>query len=200
MIYLGMDVSSKIFVGYAINEKKKVVFEGEVEPTRLGLRRLIGKLGKETKLVVFEAGNQLKWIALTLKKMEGVEIHVVHPNEIKWISESSGKTDKIDAKTVSAPCPRGHAAPEGPHSRREDTGVTGADQREGHPAKQASSINQQFTRTDETGGVSAAGEVFSKSGLGRNPLETEGWPDSEEHYRELHEGHREFGGSRRRVN
>ena len=101
MIYLGMDVSSKSFVGYAINEKKKVVFEGEVEPTRLGLRRLIGKLGKETKLVVFEAGNQLKWIALTLKKMEGVEVHVVHPNEIKWISESSGKTDKIDAKKLA---------------------------------------------------------------------------------------------------
>ena len=28
---------------------------------------MIKGLGKQTKLVVFEAGNQLKWIALTLK-------------------------------------------------------------------------------------------------------------------------------------
>ena len=33
--------------------------------------------------------------------MEGVEIHVVHPNEIKWISQSSGKTDKIDARKLA---------------------------------------------------------------------------------------------------
>jgi transposase len=51
--------------------------------------------------VVFEAGNQLKWIALLLKKLPGVEIHVVHPNEIKWINQSSGKTDKIDAKKLA---------------------------------------------------------------------------------------------------
>jgi transposase len=33
--------------------------------------------------------------------MEGVEIHVVHPNEIKWINQSSGKPDKIDARKLA---------------------------------------------------------------------------------------------------
>ena len=59
---------------HAINSKNKVVFKGEIAPTRGVLRRLMGGLGPESKLVVFEAGNQLKWIALTLKKMAGVEI------------------------------------------------------------------------------------------------------------------------------
>ena len=101
MIYIGMDISSKSFTVHAINERKKVVFKGDIKPTRAGLRGMINELGKETKLVVFEAGNQLKWIALTLKKMKGVQIHVVHPNEIKWINQSSGKTDKIDARKLA---------------------------------------------------------------------------------------------------
>jgi transposase len=101
MIYLGMDISSKSFVVHAINEKKQVIFSGEIEPTRYGLKKLMKGLGEEEKLVVFEAGNQLKWIALTLKKMAGVHIHVVHPNEIKWINQSSGKTDKIDARKLA---------------------------------------------------------------------------------------------------
>ena len=101
MIYIGMDVSSKSFTIHAINEAKKLVFKGDISATRAGLRAMIGRLGSQTKLVVFEAGNQLKWIALTLKKIKGVHLHVVHPNEIKWINQSSGKTDKIDARKLA---------------------------------------------------------------------------------------------------
>ena len=101
MIFIGMDVSSKSFTIHAINEAKKLVFKGDISATRAGLRAMIGRLGSQTKLVVFEAGNQLKWIALTLKKIKGVHLHVVHPNEIKWINQSSGKTDKIDARKLA---------------------------------------------------------------------------------------------------
>ena len=101
MIYIGMDISSKSFTIHAINEAKKTVFKGEIKPTRAGLRNMIKEMGNQTKLVVFEAGNQLKWIALTLKKIKSVHIHVVHPNEIKWINQSSGKTDKIDARKLA---------------------------------------------------------------------------------------------------
>ena len=103
MIYVGMDVSSKSFMVHAINGKKKVVFKGEIAPTRASLRDLVRKkLGAETKLVVFEAGNQMKWIADCLKKEQTVMVHVVHPNQVKWIAESGGKkTDKVDAKKLA---------------------------------------------------------------------------------------------------
>lgn len=101
MIYIGIDISSKSFMVHAINEKKQVVFNEEIRPSRYGLKQMIEKLGKQTKLVVFEAGNQLKWVALTLLKIPGVHTHVVHPNEIKWINQSSAKTDKIDAKKLA---------------------------------------------------------------------------------------------------
>ena len=97
MIYVGMDISSKSFMVHAIDSSNKVVFRGEIKPTRQGLCRMIQQLGRQTKLIVFEAGNQLKWVALELKKIKGVHLHVVHPNEIKWINQSSAKTDKIDA-------------------------------------------------------------------------------------------------------
>lgn len=101
MIYIGMDISSKSFTVHAVNSRKKIVFKGDIKPTRAGLKSMIKELGNQSKLVVFEAGNQLKWIALTLKKIQGVHVHVVHPNEIKWINQSSGKTDKIDARKLA---------------------------------------------------------------------------------------------------
>lgn len=101
MIYVGMDISSKSFMVHAIDSKNKLVFKGEIKPTRQGLRQLIKQLGRQTKLVVFEAGNQLKWIALELEQIKGVRLHVVHPNEIKWINQSSAKTDKIDARKLA---------------------------------------------------------------------------------------------------
>ena len=60
MIYVGMDVGSKSFVIHAVNDKRELVFKGEIRPTKTGRRKLVKDLDKETKLVVFEAGNQLE--------------------------------------------------------------------------------------------------------------------------------------------
>jgi len=98
MMYVGLDVSSKSFVVHAVDEKKRVVKREEIEPTRVARRKLCQGLGNETKLMAFEAGNQMKWIADTLKTQPGVHVHVVHPNEVKWIAESGGKkTDRMRA-------------------------------------------------------------------------------------------------------
>lgn len=102
MIFVGMDISSKSFVVHAVKDNKKVVINGQsYSPNKAGLRKMLSDLGKQTKLIVIEAGNQLKWIALYLKKQEGVHLHVVHPNEIKWITHSGKKTDKVDAKKMA---------------------------------------------------------------------------------------------------
>ncbi len=86
---------------HAIDEKKRVVFKEEITPTRSGLERMLNAVGPQQKVVAFEAGNQMKWLALYLKKKETVKVHVVHPNEVKWITESKGKTDKVDAKKLA---------------------------------------------------------------------------------------------------
>lgn len=101
MLYVGLDVSGKSLVAYAVNERKQRVFEGEQPASRVGLRTLLRAVGVGGKLVGFEAGNQMKWIAETLKKIEGIQVHVGHPNEVKWITESRGKTDRVDAKKLA---------------------------------------------------------------------------------------------------
>jgi len=96
-----MDISSKDFMINAIDERKKVKFKGAIAPTRKSLRELIAVLGLEKKIFIFESGNQMKWIA-DFFKSQGEAIHVVHPNEVKWITQSSGKkTDKVDAKKLA---------------------------------------------------------------------------------------------------
>jgi transposase len=114
MLYVGIDLSSKSFVVHAIDEKKRVVLSSEVSASREGLRRLVRELGPRSKLVIFEAGNQLKWIADFWKKQAGTRLHVVHPNEVKWISASSGKTDKVDARKL-AELGRGELLPRAVH-------------------------------------------------------------------------------------
>lgn len=101
MVYIGMDVSSKEFVVHVLDQRKHAVFEGRILPSPAGLRKLIRDIGVGPKLFVFEAGNQMKWIALMLMRQAGVRIHVVHPNEVKWISQSNGKTDKVDARKLA---------------------------------------------------------------------------------------------------
>ena len=102
MIFVGMDISSKDFIVHAVKDNKKVVINGQsYSPTKAGLKKMLKDLGAQTKYIVIEAGNQLKWIALYLKKQKGVHLHVVHPNEIKWIIKSGKKTDKVDAKKMA---------------------------------------------------------------------------------------------------
>jgi transposase len=114
MLYVGIDLSSKSFVVHAIDERKRVVLRSEVAASREGFRRVVRELGPGAKLVVFEAGNQLKWVADFWKKQTGVQVHVVHPNEVKWISASSGKTDAVDARKL-AELARGDLLPRAVH-------------------------------------------------------------------------------------
>lgn len=101
MIYVGMDLSSKDFVVHAVNHRKQIVYQGAIAPSRAGLRELMKALPCDRKVIVYEAGNQMKWVSLTLKRMEDVRPHPVHPNEVKWIVSCRGKTDKIDARKLA---------------------------------------------------------------------------------------------------
>jgi len=47
MIYIGMDISSKSFTIHAINNRKKIVFKGDIKPTRAGLKGMINELGNQ---------------------------------------------------------------------------------------------------------------------------------------------------------
>jgi hypothetical protein len=75
---------------------------------------LLRQVGAGAKLVAFEAGNQLKWIAETVKTIDGVQVPVGPPTEVKWMTESRGKTDRVDAKKL-AELARGGLLPRAVH-------------------------------------------------------------------------------------
>ncbi|TYO95238.1 hypothetical protein EDC39_1202 [Geothermobacter ehrlichii] len=45
----------------------------------------------------------MKGLAEALQGCDSVDLHVVHPNELKWISKSSSKTDKVDTRKMAEP-------------------------------------------------------------------------------------------------
>lgn len=101
MNYVGMDISSKSFMVHAIDNRKKKLLEAEIGPSREGLRQMLKQLPVGPKIVAYEAGNQMKWVSLFLKKQEDVTPYPVHPNEVKWIVSSRGKTDKVDSRKLA---------------------------------------------------------------------------------------------------
>jgi transposase len=62
---------------------------------------MLKQLPAGPKIVAYEAGNQMKWVSLFLKKQDDVTPYPVHPNEVKWIVSSRGKTDKVDARKLA---------------------------------------------------------------------------------------------------
>lgn len=101
MLYVESGGSGKSIVGSVVDECECKVFEGECPSSRAGLLALMTWVGEGAKLVVVEAGNQLKWVAESLKRLPAVQLHVINANESKWISASSGKTDRINAKKLA---------------------------------------------------------------------------------------------------
>ena len=101
MLSVGLDVSGTSSAAYAVTERKQCVYEGSVASSRAGVRALMRRLGAGAKLVVFEAGNQRKWVAETLKQLTGIQVPVGHPNEVQWSTESRGKTDRVEAKKLA---------------------------------------------------------------------------------------------------
>jgi transposase len=101
MGYVGWDVSGKSLVVSAVNERKQRVSAGEQPASRAGLRALLRQVGVGAQLVVFEAGHQMKGIAETVKTLTEVPRHVVHPHEVKGITESRGQTDRVEAKKLA---------------------------------------------------------------------------------------------------
>lgn len=101
MVYVGLDVRGKSLVVYAVNERTRGVVQGEGTSSRAGLRALVQQVGAGAKRIAFEAGTQRKWIAETVKRIPEGQGPVVHPHEVKWITERRGKTDRVDAKKLA---------------------------------------------------------------------------------------------------
>lgn len=97
-ITIGIDLGDKTSRCCALDEEGEVLFERSVATTKKGLAQRFGALGKCR--VALEVGTHSGWVSRLLKSF-GHEVIVANARQVKLISQSSRKDDKLDAQMLA---------------------------------------------------------------------------------------------------
>ena len=81
-----------------MNESGEVVKEASVATSKKGLTQVFAVL-KRSRIAV-EVGTHSPWVSRLLKSL-GHEVYVANPRQLKLISQSSRKDDRVDAQTLA---------------------------------------------------------------------------------------------------
>jgi transposase len=95
---IGMDLGDRTSRYCMLNESGEVVKEASVATTKKGLTQVFAAL-KRSRIAI-EVGTHSPWISRLLKQL-GHEVFVANPRQLKLISQSSRKDDRVDAQTLA---------------------------------------------------------------------------------------------------
>jgi transposase len=94
---IGMDLGDKQSRYCVLNGAGEVVREGAVATTKKGLAKVFAIRGCR---VAIEVGTHSPWVSRLLESL-GHEVIVANPRQVKLISSSSRKDDRMDAETLA---------------------------------------------------------------------------------------------------
>ncbi|MGH9620692.1 MAG: IS110 family transposase [Bryobacteraceae bacterium] len=97
-VTVGVDLGDKSSRCCAIGESGEVLFERSVTTTKKGMAQLFGVLGRCR--VALEVGTHSPWVSRLLAGL-GQEVIVANARQVKLISQSTRKDDKLDAQTLA---------------------------------------------------------------------------------------------------
>ena len=97
-ITIGMDLGDKTSRYCMLNHGGEVLREGQVTTTKAGMVEAFGSLG-QTRMAI-EVGTHSPWVSRLLQEL-GHEVVVANPKQVKLITESSRKDDRLDAQTLA---------------------------------------------------------------------------------------------------
>lgn len=97
-ISIGLDLGDQHSRYCLLRGDGQVLKEGRVEMTKSALAEMFGKMGRAR--IAIEAGTHSPWVSRLLEH-SGHEVIVANPRQVKLISESSRKTDRVDAQTLA---------------------------------------------------------------------------------------------------
>jgi transposase len=97
-ITIGMDLGDKSSCYCVLNGQGEVIKEGKVATTRKGLGQAFGALRRYRMAI--EVGTHSPWASRWLSQM-GHEVIVANARQVKLISQSSRKDDRLDAQTLA---------------------------------------------------------------------------------------------------
>jgi transposase len=97
-ITIGLDLGDKTSCYCALDESGEVLFERSVSTTKKGFSQVFGALARCR--IALEVGGHSPWVSRLLKSF-GHEVIVANARQVKLITQSSRKNDKLDAQTLA---------------------------------------------------------------------------------------------------
>jgi transposase len=95
---IGMDLGDKTSRYCGLDEDGEVLLERSVATTKKGLTQVFGALARCR--VALEVGTHSPWVSRLLKSF-GHEVIVANARQVKLITQSTRKNDKLDAHTLA---------------------------------------------------------------------------------------------------
>src|ERR1700689_4447708 len=95
---IGMDLGDRTSRYCILDGNGEQVREGSVGTTKAAMTQLYGQLKKSR--IALEVGTHSPWISRLLNAM-GHEVIVANPRQLKLITESSRKNDRVDAEMLA---------------------------------------------------------------------------------------------------
>jgi len=97
-VTIGMDLGDKTSRYCMLDNDGEILREGQVATTKAGIVEAFGSLGRVR--IAIEVGTHSPWVSRLLQKL-GHEVIVANPRQVKLITESSRKDDRLDAQTLA---------------------------------------------------------------------------------------------------
>src|SRR5215467_8074203 len=97
-VTIGMDLGDRNSRYCLLSHEGDILREGEVATTKAGMTGTFGRFGR-TRIAI-EVGTHSPWVSRLLQSF-GHELIVANPRQVKLITESSRKDDRLDAQTLA---------------------------------------------------------------------------------------------------
>ena len=95
---IGMDLGDKTSHYYVLDSEGEMVREGTVATTKKGMKQRFGNIPRCR--IAIEVGTHSPWVSRLLSSF-GHEVIVANARQVKLISASTRKTDRLDAQTLA---------------------------------------------------------------------------------------------------
>src|ERR1700681_1078566 len=95
---IGLDLGDRWSFYCVMDEAGQVILEQKLPTTSEALEQIFGKIPRS--LIALETGTHSPWVSRLLTEL-GHEVIVAHAQKVQWITKSSRKDDRHDARTLA---------------------------------------------------------------------------------------------------
>jgi transposase len=95
---IGLDLGDRWSFYCVMDEAGQVIWEQKLPTTSEALQQTFGKIPRS--LIALETGTHSPWVSRLLTEL-GHEVIVAHAQKVQWITKSSRKDDRHDARTLA---------------------------------------------------------------------------------------------------